>query len=97
MAIPSDVEILNESTDRAVQDILGLLAELQRRSLGTDGYTFGTEHMSREDRILMFLDDVRSGALDHLKVLNEKFYIAYLRQNKADVAASPQMQPTGAS
>lgn len=96
MAIPTDVAILEEATDRAVQDILGLLEELQKRSLGTDGYTFGTEHMSREDRILMFLDDARSGALDHLKTLNPKAYVAYLQQYRDDVAASPQMQPTGA-
>ncbi len=93
--IPVDVELANEAVERAVQEILGILTELQDRNVSANGDTFGTDHMTREDRILAFLDDVKSGALDHLKVLNEKAYIAYVRQYTQDVKASPQLQPSG--
>ncbi len=93
--IPVDVELAHEAKDRAVNEIIGIITELTKRNMGTDGYTFGTEHMSREDRMLMFLDDAKSGALDHLKVLNEKAYIAYLRQFNSDLKASAPMQPQG--
>lgn len=88
---PVDVEIIHEASERASREILDILEALQDRNVGTGGYTFGTEHMSREDRILMFEDDVRSGALDCLYTINAKFAEQYVKAYNRDVAASPQM------
>lgn len=90
---PADVELVNEASKRAVTEILDILDALQSMNVGSNGETFGTEHMSREDRILMFEDDVRSGALDCLYTINPKFAERYVKAYNRDVRESPQMQP----
>lgn len=92
MSEPLDVELVAEAEQRAEAEVLELIKALQERNVGPGGETFGTQHMSREDRILAFLDDAASGALDHLKVLNERAYIEYVRQYNRDIAATPQMK-----
>lgn len=93
--LPLDVSLVAEAQKRAEREVLELIETLQDRNVSPNGDTFGTMHMSREDRILMFQDDARSGALDHLQVLNPDAYADYLQQYQRDVAASPQMRPGG--
>lgn len=94
MSTPLDVEIIREAEKRAEAEIIELIQTLYELNTGTNGETFGTQVMSREDRILAFLDDARSGALDSLKVINERFYEQYIAQYRQDVAASPVLRPT---
>lgn len=92
MALPLDVEIVQEAQRRASQEIIDTITALYALNTGSNGETFGTQTMSREDRILAFLDDARSGALDSLGAINEKFQQQYIHQYERDVAASPVLR-----
>lgn len=96
MAIPVDVALAQDAADGAVKVLMELQRSLVPLNLGPGGYSYDSKHMTREDRILMFMDDVRSGALDHLKVINAEFYQDYVDQYNRDVAASPMFAKQGA-
>lgn len=92
MALPLDVEIVQEAQRRAAQEIIDTIEALYELNTGTNGETFGTQSMSREDRILAFLDDAHSGALDNLGVIKKQFQEQYIAQYRHDVAASPVLR-----
>lgn len=92
MSGPSDVEIVNEAARRAQVEVLDFLSVLVPMNLGPQGQTYGTKTMSREDRILAFMEDAQSGALDFFKTVNERFYKDYVRGFVHDVMSSPVMR-----
>lgn len=93
MSKPLDVDIIEEAEKRAEAEIIELIRTLYELNTGSQGETFGTRTMSREDRILAFLDDARSGALDSLGIINKKFQEQYIAAYRRDVAAGPVMRP----
>ena len=91
MSNPLDWELIQEAEKRAEREILDEIAVLTSRLVGSNGETFGTEHMSREDRMLAFVDDWNSGAVQNLYVIKPEFAAAYVRQYQKDIATSPVM------
>lgn len=92
MSVPVSVELANEAAERAVREIADYQTIVTELNLGSQGQTYGTKTMSREDRILAFMEDAQSGALDFLKTVNETFYREYVRSFVRDVMASPVMR-----
>lgn len=92
MVEPLDWQLLQEAERRALQEILDTVQTLTEINVGPNGETFGSTQMSREDRILMFLEDARSGAVDALGTINPKFQMAYIRQYQRDVRNSPVLR-----
>lgn len=87
-----DVELVNEAAKRAEREVLDFLSVLVPLNLGSQGQTYGTRTMTREDRVLAFMEDAQSGALDMLNTVNARFYKDYLRGFVRDVMASPVMR-----
>ena len=92
MSSPIDVDIVNEAAKRATAEVLDYLTILVPMNLGPQGQTYGTKTMSREDRVLAFMEDAQSGALDFLFTVNEQFAKDYVDQFNRDVMASPVMR-----
>ncbi len=92
MSLPLDAELVQEAMERAQQEILDEMAELLALNVGPNGETFGTEHMTREDRILAFLTDAQSGAVDALFTINPKFGEQYVKAYQRDLRAMPTLQ-----
>lgn len=95
MPVPLDVELVQESQRRAQLEIIDTIRALYELNVGPNGETFGSQHMSREDRILAFLEDARSGALDNLFVIKREFGEAYVKQYREDVSSSPVLRVPG--
>ena len=91
MSTPLDWEMLKESMERAQREVLDTVAELTRINVGTNGETFGMEHMSREDRFLAFVDDWESGAVQCLYTIKPEFAERYIRSYQEDIRESPVM------
>lgn len=94
MSVPVSVELANEAAERAVREIADYQTIVTELNLGSQGQSYGTKTMSREDRILAFMVDAKDGALDFLKLVNEQFYRDYVHQFVRDVLASPIMRGT---
>lgn len=92
MSVPVSVELANEAAERAVREIADYQTIVTDLNLGPQGQTYGTKTMSREDRILAFMEDAQSGALDFLKTVNERFYRDYVKGFVSDVMHSPVMR-----
>ncbi len=92
MTTPLDVELVNDAAKLAQMAVIDFLKELVPLNLGSQGQTYGTKTMSREDRILAFIEDAQSGALDFLKTVNERFYKEYVAGFVRDVMHSPVMR-----
>lgn len=92
--LPLDVALTEEAMERAADEIIETIKALRSLNVGPGGETFGTQHMSREDRMLAFMEDAQSGALDTLGVLNPEAARKYVAQYRRDVAASPVMNET---
>lgn len=81
------VELWDDVREQAIAELRELGPDLIGAMLSTDGGAPGDEPLSRSDRILQFMDDARSGALDILMVQSAWRYEERVRQFKADMAA----------
>ena len=91
-----DWDLVQEAQKRAVIEIMDTVQALTDLNVGPRGETFGTEHMEIGDRILAFIDDVQSGALQMLTAINEDFAMRYVREFLQDVGSSPDYQRNAA-
>jgi len=91
MANPLDWSLIREAQKRAEIEIIETIKALVEINVGSNGETFGTEHMSREDRILAFQDDWESGAVECLYTINPEFAERYIRAYQRDMEAMPVM------
>lgn len=100
MSVPIDVELMQEAGKRARLEAKEQLApELIARNIGPEGQTYGTQLMSRADRILEFLEDRERGVHDRwvngvfvqgtLRVVNPDDEDAAQKQFEEDIAHSP--------
>lgn len=92
---PMDVRLVQEAQERASRQIVDLLKTLVKLNTGSGGETFGMQEMSRGDRILMFLDDAESGALDMLFTVNRDFGQQYVDAFMEDLQKTPMYQRDG--
>ncbi len=92
MSTPPDVALVNEAGVRTKRQVLDLLSVLVPLNLGAQGQTYGTDTMPREDRILAFMQDAKSGALDFFFTVNQQAAEDYVRAFVKDVLASPVMR-----
>lgn len=91
MSSPLAWEMLQEAEKRAEREVMDTIEALTSINVGPNGETFGTEHMSREDRILAFLDDWNSGAVQCLYTIKPEYADSYIRSYQRDVAESAVM------
>jgi hypothetical protein len=92
VASPLSWELIQEAEKRAEREVMDTIEALTAINVGSNGETFGTEHMSREDRMLAFIDDWNSGAVQCLHTIKPEFAEQYVRQYQRDVAAGPVMR-----
>lgn len=90
----SEVELMNDVRDQALQECLDLSLELIKSQLGTDGNAFGDHEISPSDRIARFVDYADRGILDILKGMGAPVYDTLVREYVQDMMKSPLMQPT---
>ena len=85
----SDVDLLTEAGEEAVDEFVDLLVEVMEESMGPDGEVPGMVPMTPGDRISDTAWMAQTGALDALKVISPKRYEQRVRQMLEDMKHSP--------
>lgn len=86
-ALPT--ELMDEVWQQSMDELLELGPTLIEALLGPTGSAFGDRDLTRGERILRFLDDAHTGALDVLRIQSPAVFAGYEAEFKADIAQSP--------
>ena len=89
-----DPDIVNEAMARAEDELMELYAALIPRNVAPDGMSYGTQPMSRGERIEAFLMRVESGALDILLAISPPVFQRYVDEFLEDVSKTPMYAQT---
>ena len=99
MSDPLDWSMVQEAQRRAQMEILDEIKTLTELNVGSQGETFGTQHMTIADRILAFIDDREMGVHDRvvngilvpgtLRTVNPEVEDRMQREFLEDVQSSP--------
>lgn len=82
-------ELVSDVRQQALDELMELGPELVGALLGTDGSAPGDQSLTRGQRILQFIDDSNTGALDILRVQSTWRFNERVKQFQEDIAASP--------
>jgi len=89
MPANTNVSMMNEIMEQAYEHIMEMSPILIASMQGPDG-AFGNVPLSRSDRILQFMDDAQSGALDIQRVQATWRYDERVKQFYKDMATEAQ-------
>lgn len=89
MADALPAEMLKDVQEIALEECIEISLELLDNVIGADGSSFGDRELSRGNRILRFMDDAESGALDILRVQSPEVFASYVQEYRDDIANSP--------
>jgi hypothetical protein len=85
--VSTNVELYGDIREQATAYIVEQALAVMKASMGPDGESFGDRDMERRDRIMRFLEDAQTGALDVLRNISPDIYQKYVAQYQRDMAA----------